>query len=552
MIIDRVEYADEGDWAVRQLGPVDNYHRGWVWSDAHDGNGKSLELINPAMPNEYGQNWAASSVNGGTPGALNSVNANNIAPLILDVEHYPIIPGPNNPVTVTARIIDEQPTGITATLYYSDDNSVYTSANIYPHFSPSDYNNLPMFDDGAHGDGFANDGTYGAQIPARPNGKIIEFFVKAQDAGANSRTWPPASLIDGTPEQVKNVLYQVNGSFDPNADWVAGARPIFYLIMTEMERGRLADIGDEQAGDNDERHSRAQMNGTFISIDGVDMKKRYIVSIRNRGESNSGVPPNNYRVNFRHDDPWKEITAININSKYTYLQVAGSAIFRKAGLLAPEASPVEVRVNGANLALTDPSRMYGAYNYLEVYDSDWAENHVPDDDGGNIYKAAHWPATATLDYLGTNPADYENAGYTKLTNQSENDWTDLFDLTNVLDNEPNATYVGEVNRVLNVEEWLRWFAANALIGNNETGLGTGVGDDYRMYRGLIDTRFQLLIHDMDTILYVGEDIPDTNRSILYAADRGQLPVIARFLKHPVFVRQYYAELVDLIETTFSA
>jgi uncharacterized repeat protein (TIGR02543 family) len=550
MIIDRVKYADEGDWAVRMLGPVDNYHRGWVWSDAHDGAGKSLELINKAMPNEYGQNWAASDVNGGTPGALNSVDATNIAPLILDVEHSPTIPGPNDPVTVTARIIDELPTGVTATLHYRVDISVYTGKNVYPHFNPADFNNLSMFDDGAHGDGAASDGIYGAQIPARPNGKIIEFFVKAQDAGANSRTWPPASLIDGTPEQVTNVLYQVNGSFDPNADWIAGARPIFYLIMTEMERGRLADIGDEPLGD--ERHSRAQMNGTFISIDGVDMKKRYTVGIRNRGESNSGVPPNNYRINFRHDDPWKEITAININSKYTYLQVAGYAIFRKAGLLAPEASPVEARVNGTNLALTDPCRMYGAYNYLEVYDGDWAENHIPDDAGGNIYKAAHYPATATLDYLGTNPADYENAGYTKLTNQSENDWADLFDLTNVLDNEPNATYVEEVNRVLNVTQWLRWFAANALIGNNETGLGTGVGDDYRLYRGLIDTRFQLLIHDMDTILYVGEDIPSTSRSIFYAADRGQLPVIARFLKHPVFVRQYYAELVDLIETTFSS
>ena len=552
MIIDRVKYADEGDWAVRELGPVDNYHRGWVWSDAHDGAGKSLELINPAMPNEYGRNWAASNVNGGTPGTLNSVNANNIAPLILDVEHSPIIPGPNNPVTVTARIIDELPTGITATLHYSVDNSVYTSESVYPQFNPADYNNLSMFDDGAHGDGAASDGIYGAQIPAHANGIIIEFFVKAQDSGANTRTWPPPSLMDGTPKQVTNVLYQVNGSFDPNADWIAGARPIFYLIMTEMERGRLADIGNEQAGDNDERHSRAQMNGTFISIDGVDMKKRYTVSIRNRGESNSGVPPNNYRVNFRHDDPWKEITSININSKYTYLQVAGYAIFRKAGLLAPEASPVEARVNSTNLALTDPCRMYGAYNYLEVYDSDWAENHIPDDSGGNLYKAAHYPASATLDYLGTNPADYVNAGYTKMTNQSENDWTDLFELTNVLDNEPDATYVEEVNRVLNVRQWLRWFAVHALIGNNETCLGTGMGDDYRMYRGLIDTRFYLLFHDPDTILYVGEDIPPIDRSIFYAADRTPLPVIVRFLKHPVFVRQYYAEILDLIETTFSA
>ncbi|MFH1739312.1 MAG: lamin tail domain-containing protein, partial [bacterium] len=71
--MDQVEYADEGEWAVRELGPVDYYHRGWQWSNAHDGGGKSLELINPALSNNYGQNWAASMTDGGTPGKVNSV-----------------------------------------------------------------------------------------------------------------------------------------------------------------------------------------------------------------------------------------------------------------------------------------------------------------------------------------------------------------------------------------------------------------------------------------------------------------------------------------------
>jgi len=68
--IDRVLYADEGEWAVRELGPEDYTHRGWVWSNQHDGGGSSLELINAGMPNEYGQNWSASLVNGGTPGSV--------------------------------------------------------------------------------------------------------------------------------------------------------------------------------------------------------------------------------------------------------------------------------------------------------------------------------------------------------------------------------------------------------------------------------------------------------------------------------------------------
>jgi hypothetical protein len=94
LLVDRVAYSDEGDWAVRELGPSESGHRGWQWSEQTDGGGKSLELINPALSNEFGQNWSASKVDGGTPGRVNSVASDDVAPLIQDVIHFPIIPGP--------------------------------------------------------------------------------------------------------------------------------------------------------------------------------------------------------------------------------------------------------------------------------------------------------------------------------------------------------------------------------------------------------------------------------------------------------------------------
>ena len=65
VLIDRVKYADRGDWAVRELGPIDHEHRGWQWSKESDGGGKSLELINCELSNDYGQNWGAALINGG-------------------------------------------------------------------------------------------------------------------------------------------------------------------------------------------------------------------------------------------------------------------------------------------------------------------------------------------------------------------------------------------------------------------------------------------------------------------------------------------------------
>ncbi|MBA7643271.1 hypothetical protein ES703_50991 [subsurface metagenome] len=564
--IDRVRYADQGDWAVRELGPLDHEHRGWVWSDAHDGDGNSLELINPAMSNEYGQNWAASLVYNGTPGVTNSVDDNDIAPLIVDAEHYPIIPRSTDPVTVTARIIDELPTGITVTLHYRVDESDYDESNpddqnIYPHHNPADYSSVTMSDDGAHGDGLADDGVYGAQLlTTHPDDTIIEFYVEASD-GTNSRTCPAPSLIDGTPEQVTNLLYQVDDSFDPNAPWVPGSQPIYYLIMTNREQLRLIDIGNDGDAYSGEARTNAQMNTTFISVDGVDTKVRYNVGVRNRGNISRREPPNHYRVNFRHDRSWKGITALNINSKYGFSQIIGSALWQMAGLPAFNGTAVQVRVNGQNLILADPGA-YGSYAALEAYDSDWADNHFPDDDAGNLYRCSYYreyeggPRTyADLEHKGVspyrNPDDYRN-NYSKQTNEARDDWNDLFDLIDILMNSSmsDAEFLAAVRQEANIEQWMRYLAVDALAGNLEGGLTYGHGDDYAMYRGMIDTRFQLSPHDLDTLLGEGDKPPDYGRSI-FVYDGDRVEGLHRLLNHPDIVKMYYSQYLELIDTVFA-
>ncbi|MCJ7576735.1 MAG: CotH kinase family protein, partial [Dehalococcoidia bacterium] len=536
--------ADEGDWSVRQLGPLDIGYRGWEWLNAHDGGGKSLELINPALPNEYGQNWSASDVNNGTPGRTNSVNDGDIAPLILEVEHFSFIPGPNDAVTVMAKIMDELPTGIAVKLHYRVDRSVY-SQYVYPHYNPNDYNNVVMFDDGLHGDGSAGDGLYGGQIPAYPDKTIIEFFIEASNANSNTRTWPAPSTIDGVPEQVTNLLYQVDKTFDPNVPWVPGSQPMYRIIMTKAENDRLKDIVPHSSLEG----PNCQMNSTFISADGVDMKMRYNVGVRNRGHGSRNDMPNNYHVNFVHDRPWKDVTAINLNTKFTYLQLVGNALFRKAGIAQCDTTAVQVRVNGENMADMAPTETYGSYVHLEVVDSDFAENHYPGDDAGNTYQCMRVTHQADLRYEGQDPAPYRN-NYFKETNTAEDDWSDLIELTYVLSNNtPDNIYVQEVNRVLNAEQWLRLIAVNVLLNNRETSLCNGNADDYHLYRGVEDTRFVLIQHDLDSIFGMGQTIGSYTDGFLEATN---IPTMKRFMERPEFMPRYYWHLKNLIETTLSA
>jgi len=539
--VDRVHYADEGDWATREEGAVDLGHTGWTWAADHDGGGQSLELINLALSNKYGQNWASSNAEvGPTPGQPNSVAADDIAPMILDVAHSPMIPRSDDPVTVTARLKNELVTGQTASVHYRVDGE----ANFFT---------ITMSDDGAHGDGKANDGVYGAVIPAADqlppgddDGTIVEFYVTASDGDGSQRAWPAPTRFwpDGAEPvygQLTNLLYQVDDNYDAHAEWDPEVHPAYRLIMTEAERDELEDIGNGVGGS---ARSNAQMNGTFISVDGVQPELRYNVGIRNRGNGSRTANPNNHRVNFPHDRPWQDVTAININSRNTYYQHIGHTIFRMAGLPAEDSRAVRVWVNGENLSISG-SQMYGHYVQLQAYDSDFADSQFPDDSGGNLYSAVTRTHAARLEYLGTNPQSYINNGYSKATNASENDWSDLIHMTDVLNNEPDATYVEEVAKVIDVDQWLKWFAIQAFFANSETNLGNGVGDDYAMYRGVEDTRFVLLPHDMDSILSVGRGLNDS----IYRATT--LPAIERFLTHPEFSTRYHATMIELIETVFS-
>ena len=84
--VDSVTYASEGDWATRV---VEAAFGGWDWTTTANGGNKSMELRNPALSNDNGQNWAPSTAAAGaTPGAANSVLTTNVAPIIHDVKHF--------------------------------------------------------------------------------------------------------------------------------------------------------------------------------------------------------------------------------------------------------------------------------------------------------------------------------------------------------------------------------------------------------------------------------------------------------------------------------
>ena len=97
----------------------------------------------------------------------------------------------------------------------------------------------------------------------------------------------------------------------------------------------------------------------------------------------------------------------------------------------------------------------------------------------------------------------------------------------------------DINEVVDIDQWLRFFALNALLDNREAGLVNGdpLGDDYAMYRGIVDPRFQMVPHDLDTLF------DGTTAGIFRATG---VPALNRMLLHPQIQPRYYTELLDLM------
>ncbi len=549
--VDAVSYASEGDWAERREGEPfpghETWWRGWLWFSGADAGGKSLELINPALPNQYGQNWAASVNDGGTPGGPNSVAKPEVAPFILEVRHRPVVPKSTDAVVVTTRIIDQWGTNLTVTLRYRVDGASTFTAS-------------PMFDDGQHGDGIGGDGVYGAILPAQADKTVVEFYVRASGKTGQARTWPGPT--DAAGNQEANALYQVDNST------YAGNQPLCRVVVRASEWAVWQNLMDD--GSSTGRFSDATMNVALVTVGGAGTELRYSVGARNRGKGTRTAKPHNLHLAIPKDRPWRNRTAIALNTRTVHSQVAGNAITAMAGLPNTYGVPAQVRVNGQNLAHLIPtgsvdSYQFGSYYWFQPYSAEWAADHLPTDSDANIYKGTwyfDWVALdhgADLGFRGLDPVSYRQAysssgptstsgAYTKQSNVSQDDWSDLINLTRVLNNTPDASYLEEVAKVVNIDEWLRYLAVTTLIGNMETTLGTGAGDDYSMYRGVNDPRFQILTHDLDTTLGQGDTGADYARSIFKAGD---IPALNRFLKHPAIAPRYFAMLKELIETSLS-
>ncbi|MGH7967776.1 MAG: CotH kinase family protein, partial [Limisphaerales bacterium] len=427
----------------------------------------------------------------GTPGAPNSRYAGNAGPAIYGVTHTPSIPAASQPVLVTARAND--PDGV---------QSLILSYRIDPSTTAV---TIAMKDDGTGGDAVAGDGIFSATIPGQGPGVIVAFSLSAADTRAASTQFP-ALENDDAPAKECVVMF---GDGNPG-----GSFPVYHLWITQTNVTRWINLSDL----SNESHDCTIVNGPRIIY---NAQARFAGSPYHQGFDTPNGSPCHYKWIFPDDDKFLGATSFNKihqpgngagdDASIQREQIANSFL-RALGVPWLYRHHVAVYVNGV--------RRGTLMEDAQTPDADLVKEHFPNDKDGWLYKMQPWfefgpfpqgnfipfnnnswcnlmPYTTTAGAKKT--ARYRYNFLVRRTPTSANDFTNIFSLVDAASSYGTAGYVANMEKLADMENWMRVFAANHGAGNWDA-YGCNNAQNLYGYIGAKGTKYSLLMFDFNIVI----------------------------------------------------
>jgi spore coat protein CotH len=138
------------------------------------------------------------------------------------------------------------------------------------------------------------------------------------------------------------------------------------------------------------------------------------------------------------------------------------------------------------------------------------------------------------------------------TNENSPDHSALFRLLDVLNNEPDETFPEEIEKVLDVDETLRFLAVSALTVHLDNYLG--MGHNYYLYE--VNGKFTVIPWDLNMAFGTFNSGLDRDGIINFYIDEPTSGAVAerplvRLLSVPAYLESYHRYLEELLEGSFS-
>lgn len=255
------------------------------------------------------------------------------------------------------------------------------------------------------------------------------------------------------------------------------------------------------------------------------------VGFRLRGSTSRIAAKKSFKVSFNKFTPGKKyqgVEKLNLNGEHADPSIMRSKlawdILRSMGLPAARVNHVELFIN---------QEYYGLYANVEHIDEEFVDARYGNK-YGNLYKCL---SPADLTYKGSDADDYANEGYVLKNNLNNYDISDLIEFIDILNNSSNAELACAIDEVLNVQDYLKLMAFDALIGNGD---GMYSKNNFYLYYNSKQQLFEFIPYDLDNTLGIDWlGIEWAERNIYdWAPEYENRPLLTRLLEIPEYRNRY--------------
>ena len=410
-----------------------------------------------------------------------------------------------------------------------------------------------MVDDGTAQDQVANDGIFTGQLPAQTMAKLVCFWIEAEDEleDAQTSTYPsnaPAReclVRMGTNPTKINELGQYHFLINQNASlqWSKNHKrsntPLPVTMVYNGERV-IYDAGMYYGAGS--FHSRvytgptgalSDYNATFPSDDRFMGAKKIVLSM-------PGAPSD------RVPEPTAQI------------EQAAFWLMYKAGVTTIHRRFINLYVNGRKRAKV--------YEDTQRPNRDLVQQWYPTA-GGELYKIQMWkeltnpkrsqnyqyesiPAFlgGNQDKNGIQPWYYRLSWSPRAYDGSANQMSNLFELVQRINDTKNPEYIQHLEKVANIEQWMRVFAVENIVCNWDS-YGASNGQNMSTFKPA-EGRFEMIPWDID--LGLGKGSFGSNNQLFstrnpYFWSLTGDPIIKKIYRVNRFKRHYLRAVLELLD-----
>jgi hypothetical protein len=206
------------------------------------------------------------------------------------------------------------------------------------------------------------------------------------------------------------------------------------------------------------------------------------------------------------------------------------------GINAPRCSFARLYVN---------NQYRGLYTVVEDVNKTFLSDRFDNKDG-NLFKG---DPRGTLNWKGPEQALYYT-DYELKTNETENNWSDLVELLDKLNNTPASQLETVLSGSMNIQSWYKYWAAHNLFVNLDSYVGSG--HNYFLYHNTETDRFEWITWDVNEAF--GNFQMGISLASLKVLPIGhipmpaqQRPILNRFWQDPVLKAAYADVYCDLVQ-----